>query len=141
MDNQGLIPYGLLLPIASFLVVLGEGCSVRLGGPAAPWCAVCALVHVPLSLLCLPQCLWTLCDALFPVSVYGFPSTPCLSPLERTQKPDVSPALVQNIFLNVILEEGRVKWSLPCPNESNSAFFLCVCVQRPSLSFEPYYLD
>lgn len=47
MDNEGLIPYGLILPITSFLVVLKGGFTQRLGGPAVRWCAVYALVHMP----------------------------------------------------------------------------------------------
>ena len=47
MDNRVLILYGLILPITSFLVVLGGGFMEKLGGPAVQWCAVYALVHVP----------------------------------------------------------------------------------------------
>lgn len=134
MDNQGLIPYGLILAITSFLILLGGGFMERLGGPAVQSvvCSLFSCACAPPSLLCLPSAVpvdlvWS-CLSHFSI-LLSFGSVLKKSFGKDTETRCVSPSLVMhNIFINVILGESRVKWLLPCPNESNSTiFFVCVC--------------
>lgn len=90
---------------------------IAVPAPSSSACGTCMKLSVPLQDRQLPF------GSVLKKSFGKDTETRCVSPR----------LVVQNMFINVMLVEGRVKQLLPCQNESNSTMFVCVCARKDHL--------